>query len=118
MDVILKRESYRDSLKILTNCYEEYTGVIADITILNIYYVASKQAVNVKEFLDIVTDSFGILGSDNKIITLALELKNKDLEDNIQKKSGCDLIVSNDRNFYCGDIKVLSAKEFIKDKNG
>jgi len=118
LDVILKREGYNDALEILTSCYnQEYIGVIPDITILNIDYIASKQAVNLREFLEIINNSFEVIGADNKIFNFALELDNKDLEDNVQyflaKEFGCDLIVSNDKKFYRGDIKVVSAKEFL-----
>jgi len=124
LDVILEREGYNEALEILTSCYnEENIGVIADITLLNIDYIASKQIVNIREFLEIINNSFEIIGADNKIFNFALGLDNKDLEDNVQyflaKESGCDLIVSNDKKFYRGDIKVVSAKEFTyKELNG
>jgi predicted nucleic acid-binding protein len=42
--------------------------------------------------------------------------KYKDLEDTIQyvlaKKEGCDLIISNDENFYADDIEIMSSEEF------
>jgi predicted nucleic acid-binding protein len=44
--------------------------------------------------------------------------KNKDLEDTLQyilaKKENCDLIISNDENFYADDIEVISSEEFLK----
>jgi len=118
LDVILQRESYKESLEVLTSCYNEKNiGIVADITLLNIDYIASKQAVNLREFLLLIVENFEIVGADNKILNLALELDNKDLEDSVQyllaKIENCDLIVSNDKNFYHGDIKVLSAKEFM-----
>jgi len=40
----------------------------------------------------------------------------KDLEDTLQyvlaKENECDLILSNDNNFYSPDIKIINTKEF------
>ena len=118
LDVILKRDGYSEALEILTDCYnQEYSGVVADITLLNIDYIASKQVTDTKEFLEIITDTFEVVGADNKIFHFALNLDNKDLEDSVQyllaKEFECDLIISNDKKFYHGDIKVVSAKEFL-----
>jgi predicted nucleic acid-binding protein len=42
----------------------------------------------------------------------------KDLEDTIQyilaKKEGCELIISNDRDFFSEDILLMSSKEFLE----
>jgi len=54
-----------------------------------------------------------------KAIELMQKDKNfKDLEDTLQyvlaKENECDLIISNDKNFYSPDIKVLSTKKFVE----
>ena len=118
LDLILERESYSESLEVLTSCYnEEHEGIVADITLVNIDYIASKQVENVREFLAILINNFNVVGADNKILKHALTLDNNDLEDNVQyflaKEHNCDLIVSNDKRFYQGDVRVMSAKEFI-----
>ncbi len=51
--------------------------------------------------------------------SLMKEDKNyKDLEDTMQyilaKKEGCDVIISNDKEFYASDIKVVSSQEFCE----
>ena len=42
----------------------------------------------------------------------------RDLEDTLQyvlaKKSKCDIIISNDKNFYSDDIKIMNSKEFCE----
>ncbi|MDC7243326.1 MAG: PIN domain-containing protein, partial [Sphaerochaetaceae bacterium] len=47
--------------------------------------------------------------------------KYKDLEDTIQyilaKKEGCDLIISNDKDFVSEDIELLSTAKFIEKIN-
>ncbi len=115
LDLILKREEYRSALELLTACYNRICrGVVADITLLNIDYIASKQNVDVRAFIATIVDGFEVVGADNEICREALHLDNTDFEDSIQyilvKTHGCDLIVSNDKTFYYGEIKVLAAQ--------
>ncbi len=119
LDVLLKRENYKESLIVLNSCYENiFEAYICDITILNIDYIASKQFKDIKEFLQIVNQLFNVIGADNKIFDMAFELDNNDLEDSVgyicAKLNECSVIVSNDKNFYKDDITVLSSVEFVK----
>jgi predicted nucleic acid-binding protein len=118
LDLILQREYYKESL-IIFNAIEKniFEGVILDITLLNIDYIARKQVKDVREFLTTVNSLFTIAGADNNMIKQALKIKNTDLEDNLQyvcaEKLNCTCIVSNDQNFYSAVIPVLSSKAFI-----
>ena len=118
LDLLLKRDFFKEAIIILNSCNQNvFEGFIADITLLNIDYIASKQVKDIREFLKVVNRSFNVVGADNDMFELAFDIKNSDLEDNIQyicsKINGCDIIISNDKNFYKGDIKVLSSREFI-----
>ena len=59
-----------------------------------------------------------MIGADNKIFDSALESNHHDLEDMIQYLCAlaerCDIIVSNDRKFYRGEIEVIDSVEFVK----
>ncbi len=118
LDVILKRESYESSLIIL-NAIDRgiFEGVILDITLLNIDYIAKKQVKDLRDFLTIINNLFSIVCVSNQDIKSALEIKNKNLEDNLQyisaKKSNCDLIVTNDKSFYKGELNVFSSVDFV-----
>jgi len=117
LDLILKRDGFEDALVILDNCNKNlFEGFVADITLLNIDYIASKQTKDLREFLTLINSSYNVVGADNKVFKLALNLKNNDLEDSVQyfcaKVSKCDVIITNDKNFYQGDIKTVSSKEF------
>ncbi len=108
----------QEALTILNSCDQNiFKGFIADITLLNIDYIASKQSKEIKEFLKIINKTFSVVGADNDMFTLALDLDNNDLEDNIQylcsKVSTCDVIVTNDKKFYKGDMKVVSSQDFV-----
>ncbi len=103
---------------ILNSCDQNiFRGFIADITLLNIDYIASKQSREIEEFLKIINKTFSVIGADNDMFTLALDLDNRDLEDNIQylcsKVSACDIIVTNDKDFYKGDVKVVNSQAFV-----
>ena len=119
LDLILKREYYKEALAIF-NAIEQkvFTGFIADITILNIDYIAKKQIKDIREFLQLINTTFYISGATNDIVKQALQIDNNDLEDNIQyliaKEQNCKIIITNDKSFYTKDIKVLSSVEFQK----
>jgi predicted nucleic acid-binding protein len=75
LDLILKRESFDKSLLIF-NAIERrfFTGVILDITILNIDYIANKQIKDVKEFLNLINTKFEVIGASNSMIEQALKI--------------------------------------------
>jgi len=117
LDLILKREFYKEAM-LLFNAIEKrmFAGYIADITVLNIDYIAKKQIKDIRAFLNVVNKTFIINGATNDIVQKALNIKNNDLEDNLQyliaKENGCTLIITNDKNFYAKDIDILSSLEF------
>ena len=119
LDVILNRENVQASTQILNSCHQKiFDGVVADITLLNIDYIASKQTKDISAFLQIINDSFTVVGADNKVFELAFNIDNKDLEDSVQyvcaSMQKCDVIVSNDKGFYRGDIEVLDSLGFVE----
>jgi len=119
LDVLLQREEANNSTVVLNAIKEGlYSGVVLDITLLNIDYVARKQLVTIKDFLRLINQSFSVVGADNERMEEALSLEHSDFEDTLQfvcaKHTKCDLIVTNDKRFYQGSIKCISAKEFVK----
>jgi len=120
LDVIFNRDNVVNSTLILNSCYQKlFDGYVADITLLNIDYVASKQTKDLKNFLKIINQTFTIIGADNKMFDIALKTDNNDLEDTIQyvcaHTQQCDIIVSNDKNFYRDKIEVLNSESFVKE---
>jgi len=95
-----------------------FTGVILDITLLNIDYIAKKQVRDIRNFLRLVNRVFDIQGASNSSVSEALAIDNNDLEDNLQYiailKSKATLIISNDIKFYQGTIEVISSRAFVK----
>lgn len=118
LDLILKRDGFEEALIILNSCNQNlFNGYVADITLLNIDYIASKQVKEVEDFLKVVNESFNVVGANNQMFAKALMLDNSDLEDNIQYlcsvENDCELIITNDKGFYKGAIKVLSSSDFV-----
>ncbi|MEA1953176.1 MAG: PIN domain-containing protein [Campylobacterota bacterium] len=119
LDLILKREHFRDAL-LLFNAVEKniFSGVILDITVLNIDYVAKKQVKDIKEFIQLINVNFSIVGVSNEMISTALEIKNSDFEDTLQylsaKSFDCDCVITNDKGFYKSELETLSSREFVE----
>ena len=118
LDLIdLDRNNYQKSKKrtalYITNGDELYTS--CDI-FTTIYYVASKKIEHQKllEELEKILTFVEILPIDINTITKAMQIskttKQKDLEDILQytcaKDNNCQLIVTNDKNFYSPDIDL------------
>jgi predicted nucleic acid-binding protein len=111
------KKAYEHAIK---NC-ELFTS--CDI-ITTLYYIGHKIDKNhILQNIQAVNKTLKIIEFSNQEVeqTCNLMLQNlqyKDLEDTMQyilaKKYECDLIVSNDVDFYSQDIKVLSSKEFCK----
>ncbi len=127
LDLLLKREKYENAVTILNSVKLGYIeAYILDITVVNIHYIAKKQAKNIIDFLNQINRVCIIKGADNKIVEKALKIANIDFEDNLQyilaKEFRCETIVTNDKNFYKKDIEVLNSTEFIdkylKEENG
>ncbi len=120
LDIALKRKNYQDALVLFKAAKAGlFAGYIADITIVNIDYIARKNMTDVRGFLGIIEENFSILGADNTIIQKALTLHNKDLEDNIQsllaQQSLCELIITNDQSFVRSDTRTCSSREFVRE---
>ena len=118
LDLILQREHYDKSLLIL-NAIEKklFSGVVLDISILNIDYIAKKQIKDIKDFLKLINKQFEVVGATNAMIEDALEIDNNDLEDNLQyivaNHLDCELIITNDKRFLVREVVILSSSEFV-----
>ena len=118
LDILFERENCIYAKDIIQSILDgAHDGYVADISILNIDYVAKKQMQEVRDFLHFIEKNFVIAGADNGDMLKALKLENHDLEDNLQfilaKKSACDLIISNDKTFIKSSLSVLNAKLFL-----
>ncbi len=119
LDLILKRKYSREALLILNAVEKDiFDGVILDISILNIDYIAKVQIKDIRDFLHLVSSTFQIASLSSQEIKQALNIKNNDLENNCQyiyaKQSKCDVIITNDKDFYSEDVEKMTSCEFVK----
>ncbi len=92
--------------------------------ITTLYYVGVKTDKDlILDKIEGINKILKVIDFSNKEIAQTCSLmktdkKYEDLEDTIQyilaKKEGCDLIISNDENFYASDVKVVSSEGFCK----
>lgn len=119
LDLIFKRPLYKEAV-IIFNAIEKqlFEGFVLDISFINIDYIAKKQITSIYDFLSISNTIFKVVGANNEDIQNALLVNNSDLEDNLQyvisKKHKCDVIVTNDKDFYTADIPVADSKSFVE----
>jgi len=118
LDLILKRENFKEALLIFNSIEKKISrAVVLDITILNIDYIAKKQVKDIRDFLKLVNQHFLVTGATNSMIQSAIEIENKDLEDNLQylsaKKQNCDLIITNDKGFASHEMQRMTSIEFV-----
>ena len=109
--------------------FKSYEYILKDINIklftscdiiTTIYYVGTKfDKSSILDKIVEVNKTLKVIDFSNKEVaqTCTLMKKNKkykDLEDTMQyilaKKENCDLIISNDANFYADDIEIMSSK--------
>ncbi len=119
------RDIERNSLKSLIYFIENEIEICTSCDLITtIYYILSKEdKENALSRIDEISDFCKIIEFSNQEVKQTCELmksnsKYRDLEDTIQyilaKKEGCDLIISNDKNFVSDDIELLTTKEFIE----
>ncbi len=104
----------QDGIALYTSC---------DI-VTTLYYVGKKVDKNgILDKIAALNKTLKVIEFSNKEVarTCALMKEDpnyRDLEDTMQyilaKKEGCDLIISNDENFYAADIEVIGSREFCE----
>jgi len=119
LDLLLDREYSTEAKSVLLSIQEGlFEAITADISLLNIDYIAKKQTKNIRHFIDYINQIVVIVGADNNDIAQALHLDNKDFEDNLQlvlaKRSNCDLIITNDLKFPKEGAKIISSTNFVE----
>ncbi len=93
--------------------------------ITTIYYIESKvdRTLALKK-IENINKTLTLIEFSNHEVQMSCNLMSddsdyKDLEDTISyilaKKVGCDLIVSNDKNFVAKDIKILTSEKFCRE---
>jgi predicted nucleic acid-binding protein len=118
LDMLFKREGAKEASMVFKAVKNRvFEGVVADITIVNIDYIARKFEADIRTYLKAIEKNFIIVGANNNLIKQSLLIDNLDLEDNIQYTlaldSTCNCIITNDKSFYKNEIETLNSLDFI-----
>ena len=121
-----KRKTHEISKQAFANAVQRKLSLYTSCDVAtNIYYITAKythkeNALNaidvIKELVEIIpfgaeelSETIGLMRSDSDY---------KDLEDTVQYilalQTGCDVIVSNDRNFISKEIPCMDSETFVK----
>ncbi|MEA2019947.1 MAG: PIN domain-containing protein [Campylobacterota bacterium] len=119
------RETSKESLVILDYLVKNKISIYTSCDLITtIYYILSKKskskALDAIEYLNKICKVIDFTNYEiSQTCKLMRENKNyKDLEDTIQyilaKNQNCDLIISNDKNFYSQEVELLNSNQFMK----
>ncbi|MEA1891548.1 MAG: type II toxin-antitoxin system VapC family toxin [Campylobacterota bacterium] len=95
---------------------------ISEDMITTIFYL-SRDKEKTLEFFKIILDDWNIVTFSKDMISKAINLSlenNLDLEDVLQclcaKENECEVLITNDKQFYDCGVKIMSTKEYIDEK--
>jgi|FLOH01.1.fsa_nt_gi predicted nucleic acid-binding protein len=119
------RKRYQESLDILRYLTENKTAIYTscDLITTTYYILAKKDKANALSSIEKINKICKVIEFSNKEVSQTCKLMKennnfKDLEDTLQyvlaKKSECELVISNDNNFYSEGIELLTSKEFCE----
>lgn len=120
-----ERKYYSQAIYIITHCLKTNVTLFTSCDIITtLYYIDAKKskenALNnihkINQFVKII--DFSNAEVEQTCTLMAQNSAFEDLEDTIQyilaKKTSCDCIISNDKNFVSPDIFLLSSEEFCE----
>lgn len=120
-----RRALHQQSLSVIHHLVSSGISIYTSCDLVTtIYYILSKKdKMNALDSIENLSAFCTIIEFSNHEVLQTCKLMKEDsnyhdLEDSLQyilaKKEGCDLILSNDKNFYALDIEVLSSEEFLE----
>ena len=124
LDMLDSSRQDRDDAKALWKklISDKCSIVISEDMLSTIFYI-HKDKRKTLEFFKIVYKRWIVSVFGKDVIKNAIELsleENLDLEDVLQclcaKENGCDVLITNDKNFYDCGIKIVTIKEYLFSK--
>ena len=118
------RKRHMEANNIMNYCVDKGIELYTSCDLIStVYYILSKKdKKKALEDIDAASNIFELIPFSNNELQEAIYLMKedtnfKDLEDTLQyvlaKEEECDLILTNDKNFYSPDIKTTSTSEFL-----
>jgi predicted nucleic acid-binding protein len=125
LDIVdLSRPNHKSANVLVKFCiFNDYEIIISEDMLSTIFYI-HKEKKQVLDFFQVIKNDWVISAFGMQVIKDSLALsskKNLDFEDVLQclcaKENGCDVFITNDKNFYNCGISVFTTEEFLKEKN-
>jgi len=119
------RATYEQSFKIVPYLLSKNIKIYTSCDLITtIYYILSKKdKLKALSSIEQINKFCKVIEFSNKEIEKSCSLMREnpeysDFEDTLQyvlaKKQNCELIISNDKNFYSDDLTILSSEDFYK----
>jgi len=122
----INRPRYQEGLDILIFLANQEIGIYTSCDLITtIYYILAKEDKSkALDSIEQINQFCTVIDFENKEVQLCCDLMRRDsnfsdLEDTLQyilaQKTKCDLIISNDANFYSKEIELMSSEEFVRE---
>ena len=122
----INRPRYQEGLDILIFLANQEIGIYTSCDLITtIYYILAKEDKSkALDSIEQINQFCTVIDFENKEVQLCCDLMRSDsnfsdLEDTLQyilaQKTKCDLIISNDANFYSKEIELMSSEEFVRE---
>ncbi len=125
LDALLPRIKFIESIDLIKYCFDgKFKSFISANSFGIIHYILRKNNTEkeVRNTLKLLIKNFKIIDLEEGIILNAIDLKNKDFEDNLQiesaRKMNLDFIITrNIDDFKDSSVQVFTPKNFLKIKS-
>jgi predicted nucleic acid-binding protein len=120
LDILDNSRTDSDSIKAFLKklIVDRYTVVISEDMLSTIFYI-QKDKRKTLEFFKVIYKRWIISSFGEDVMKNAIDLSfeySLDLEDILQclcaKENGCDVLITNDKNFYDCGMKIMTIEEF------
>jgi len=120
LDLLMDRSFAEEAEQLIEQVFTgRITGIVADITLLDLAYLAGKQQRDLRDFFRLINRHFVVKGVDNRLFEQALRMESLDLEEallyTVALEAEADTIVSNGRRFPRREIRVFSSPRCVEE---
>ena len=121
----ISRPNHIQTLELLKHLIvNSYEICISEDMITTLYYILKNKKTTLEFIENVIFTDWHILVFGENVLKEAVKVsseKNLDLEDVLQclcaKENGCEILITNDREFFNCGLSIYTTEEFLKEKN-
>jgi len=121
----ISRPNHIQTLELLKHLIvNSYEICISEDMITTLYYILKNKKTTLEFIENVIFTDWHILVFGENVLKEAVKVsseKNLDLEDVLQclcaKENGCEILITNDREFFNCGLSIYTTEEFSKEKN-